>query len=129
MKRFLAAVAMAVALTPSGAFAQERVADAALGGLSGAIVFGPVGAVAGIIVGFAAGPGISRSWGLSRSDYRYQARIAPRSAVARASKAELRQATAQNTSNAVSRQAIAQNASPASETNRSWESPPVMGFE
>jgi hypothetical protein len=134
MKRFLAAVAMAVALTPSVAFAQERVADAALGGLSGAIVFGPVGAVAGIIVGFAAGPGISRSWGLSRPDYRYQARIAPRSAVARANNAELRQATAQNASNAESRQATAQNASaaspkPASETNRSWESPPVVGFE
>jgi hypothetical protein len=137
MKRFLAAVAMAVALTPSKAFAQERVADAALGGLSGAIVFGPVGAVAGIIVGFAAGPGISRSWGLSRpccTDYRYQARIAPRSAVARASNAELRQASAQNASNAELRQATAPNASaaspkPASETNRSWESPPVVGFE
>ncbi len=134
MKRFLAAVVMAVTLTPSVAFAQERVADAALGGLSGAIVFGPVGAVAGIVVGFAAGPGISRSWGLSRPDYRYQARTAPRSAVARANNAELRQATAQNASNAELRQAMAQNASaaspkPASETNRSWDSPPVVGFE
>jgi hypothetical protein len=64
MKQFLAAVVIAVSLTPSGAFAQERVGDAALGGLSGALVFGPVGAVAGIVVGYAAGPGISRSWGL-----------------------------------------------------------------
>ena len=121
MKRFLAAVVMAVTLTPSVAFAQERVADAALGGLSGAIVFGPVGAVAGIVVGFAAGPGISRSWGLSRPDYRYYARTAPRSAVARANNAELRQATAQNAS--------AASPKPASETNRSWNSPPVVGFE
>jgi hypothetical protein len=121
MKRFLAAVAFAVALTPSVAFAQERVADAALGGLSGALVFGPVGAVAGIVVGFTAGPEISRSWGPSRPDYRYQARAAPRSAVARANKAELRQATAQNASLA--------SPKPASETKRSWESPPVMGFE
>ncbi len=51
MKQFLAAVVIAVSLTPSGAFAQERVGDAALGGLSGALVFGPVGAVAGIVVG------------------------------------------------------------------------------
>src|SRR5262249_29643571 len=70
MKRFLTAVVMAISLTPLGAFAQERVGDAALGGLSGAIVFGPVGAVAGIVVGYAAGPGISRSWGLKRSDSR-----------------------------------------------------------
>src|SRR5262249_52955094 len=97
MKQFLAAVVIAVALTPAGAFAQERVADAALGGLSGAIVFGPVGAVAGIVVGYTAGPGISRSWwGQSRSDYRY--RTAQRSAVARSNNAELRQATAQGAS-------------------------------
>src|SRR5258707_12166706 len=96
MKRFLAAVVMAVTLTPSVAFAQERVADAALGGLSGAIVFGPVGAVAGIVVGYAAGPGISRSWGLSRSDPRYRGRTAQRPAVARSDNAELAQAAAQS---------------------------------
>jgi hypothetical protein len=119
MKQFLVAVVIAVALTPSGAFAQERVGDAALGGLSGAIVFGPVGAVAGIVVGYAAGPGISRSWGLSRPDYRY--RTAQRSALARSNNAELRQATAQSAS--------AVSTKPASETKRSWASPPVVGFE
>jgi len=120
MKQFLAAVVIAVSLTPSGAFAQERVGDAALGGLSGALVFGPVGAVAGIVVGYAAGPGISRSWGLSRPDYRY-ARAAQRSAVARSNNAELKQATAQNAS--------ATSPKPASETKRSWDSPPAQGFE
>jgi len=119
MKQFLAAVVIAVSLMPSQAFAQERVGDAALGGLSGALVFGPVGAVAGIVVGYAAGPGISRSWGLSRPDYRY-ARAAQRSAVARSNNAELKQATAQNAS--------AASPKPASETKRSWD-PPAQGFE
>jgi hypothetical protein len=126
MKRFLAAVIMAIALMPSRTFAQERVADAALGGLSGAIVFGPVGAIAGIFVGYAAGPGISRSWGISRPDYRY-ARTAPRSAVARANNAELRQATAGGGGSASAEAAASPK--PASETNRRWDSPPVVGFE
>jgi hypothetical protein len=47
--------------------AQERGGDAALGALSGAIVFGPVGAVAGALVGYTAGPSIARSWGMRRS--------------------------------------------------------------
>jgi hypothetical protein len=113
MRKFLAAVVMAIALAPLGASAQERVGDAALGGLSGALVFGPVGAVAGIVVGYAAGPSISRSWGPRRSD--------PRSAVARSNNAELKQAAAQSVSAAPPR--------PATGTKRSWDSPPVQGFE
>jgi hypothetical protein len=115
MRQFLAAVAITVSLTP--AFAQERVGDAALGGLSGAIVLGPVGAVAGIVVGYAAGPAISRSWGPRRSDSRYPDRTAPRSAAARSNNAELKRATAQSSS------ATALGA------KRTWDSPPVMGFE
>jgi hypothetical protein len=57
-----------VALAPSVAVAQERAGDAALGALSGAVVLGPVGAVAGAIVGFTAGPSIARSWGLRRGN-------------------------------------------------------------
>ena len=49
-------------LVPLTARAQERAGDAALGAVSGAIVFGPVGLVAGALVGFTAGPSISRSW-------------------------------------------------------------------
>jgi hypothetical protein len=59
----VAIVAMAIFGSPV-AFAQERAGDAALGALSGAVVLGPVGAVAGAIVGFTAGPSIARSWGL-----------------------------------------------------------------
>lgn len=44
----------------------ERPVDAGLGALSGAVVFGPVGLVAGAVVGYTAGPGIARSWGLKR---------------------------------------------------------------
>jgi hypothetical protein len=67
MKSLLAgAVVAIVVLAPSFAAAQERADDAALGALSGAVVLGPVGAVAGAIVGYSAGPSIARSWGLRR---------------------------------------------------------------
>src|SRR5262245_52744138 len=38
--------------------------------LTGLVVFGPVGAIAGAAVGYTAGHGIARSWGLSRPPYR-----------------------------------------------------------
>ncbi|MDE2332600.1 MAG: hypothetical protein KGK16_17705, partial [Bradyrhizobium sp.] len=50
-----------LAMAPSATMAQERGGDAALGALSGALVLGPVGAVAGAIVGYTAGPSISQS--------------------------------------------------------------------
>src|SRR5215211_3655729 len=59
-----AALAIAVMITPVAAAAQERSGDAALGALSGAIVLGPVGAVAGAVVGYTMGPSIARAWGL-----------------------------------------------------------------
>jgi len=66
MKTMIAIAVIATALAPLGALAQERVGDAALGALSGAVVFGPVGAVAGAVVGYSAGPAIASSWGLRR---------------------------------------------------------------
>jgi hypothetical protein len=54
-------------VAPLNAIAQERPGDAALGALLGAVVFGPIGAIAGTVVGYAAGPSIARSWGLGRS--------------------------------------------------------------
>ena len=57
----------AMALVPSAAGAEKRAGNAALGALAGAVVFGPVGAVAGAAVGYTAGHGIARDWGLSRS--------------------------------------------------------------
>jgi hypothetical protein len=69
MKKTIATVTLALALMTSAAMAQERTGDAALGALSGAIVLGPVGAVAGAIVGFTAGPSIASAWGVRRSSY------------------------------------------------------------
>ena len=127
MKQFLAVVTIAVSLAPLGALAQERAGDAALGGLSGAIVLGPVGAVAGAVIGFTTGPAISRSWGLRRSDPHYQDQAAKRPAAAPGNAAP--------SSNAASKQvAAAQSTSaapskPASGTKHTWNSPPVVGFE
>ena len=68
MKKTLAIATVALALMPQLAAAGERPADAALGALSGALVFGPVGLVAGAVVGYTAGPSISQ--GLRRGEPR-----------------------------------------------------------
>src|SRR5262249_61778077 len=67
MNRGLAALAFALSLLPLSAHAQERVGDAALGALSGPVVLGPIGAVAGALVGYSAGPNIARAWGVRRA--------------------------------------------------------------
>jgi hypothetical protein len=69
MKRIVAALVFAVAvpLACANAIGQERAGDAALGALSGAVVLGPVGAVAGALVGYTSGPSIAHSWGMRRS--------------------------------------------------------------
>src|SRR5213075_556803 len=61
-----AAAALILLLAPSAALAQNRGGDAALGALSGAVVLGPIGAVAGAVVGYTAGPSIARSLGFDR---------------------------------------------------------------
>jgi hypothetical protein len=71
MKTMIAAVAVALSLAFATNSADAgRVANTAIGTLTGLVVFGPVGAVAGAAVGYTAGHGIARSWGLSRSRYR-----------------------------------------------------------
>ena len=67
MTKAFGAAAMILLLAPSVALAQHRAGDAALGAVSGAVVLGPVGAVAGAFIGYSAGPSIARSWGLDRS--------------------------------------------------------------
>ena len=70
MKKTIAFAALALSLISSTAMADERRGgDAALGALSGAVVFGPIGAVAGAVVGYTAGPSIAHSWGFRRSSY------------------------------------------------------------
>jgi hypothetical protein len=82
VKKILAVTVIAMSFAPAGAFAQERVGDAALGALSGAVVLGPVGAVAGAVIGYTAGPSIARSWGVGRSGPPHRGRSARRSTTA-----------------------------------------------
>ena len=65
MKPLIAAIITVLAFA-SSARAEERFGDAALGALSGGLVFGPVGLVAGAVVGFTAGPTIAGSWRANR---------------------------------------------------------------
>jgi hypothetical protein len=67
MRKLLVGTLIAGALISFQAKAGERAGDAALGALSGAVVLGPVGAVAGAFIGYSAGPSIARSWGMRRS--------------------------------------------------------------
>jgi len=68
MKKAIAIAALTLSLISSQARADEhRGGDAALGALSGAVVFGPIGAVAGAVVGYSAGPSIAHAWGFRRS--------------------------------------------------------------
>lgn len=117
MKPFLATTAIALSLTAATAAAQERIGDAALGGLSGALVLGPLGAAAGVVIGYTAGPSISRSWGLTQ-DARYPNRVAQRPAVR---------------SNAVAakrvQSAAAAPAKAVAPARPAWDAPPVTGFE
>ena len=78
MRKMVAIAALALSLISSVAMAQERGGDAALGALSGAVVLGPIGAVAGAVVGYTAGPSIARSWGLRRSSTARQGRKSAR---------------------------------------------------
>jgi len=79
VSKILAGVAMAVWFVPLGVYAQERTGDAAMGALSGAVVLGPVGAVAGAVIGYTTGPEIARSWGLRGTERRHQGRSAKQS--------------------------------------------------
>ncbi len=72
--------AVLLLLAPSAALAQ-RAGDAALGAVAGAVVLGPIGAVAGAFVGYTAGPSISRSWGLEGSRSSRQRRQSSRDSV------------------------------------------------
>ena len=80
MRIFLVAALIVGAFITFDAKAQERAGDAALGAVSGAVVLGPVGAVAGAIVGFTAGPAISRSWSTRGSSPRARAQRTPQQA-------------------------------------------------
>ena len=139
MKKILAAAVVVVSLAPMGALAQERAGDAALGALSGAVVLGPVGAVAGAVVGYAAGPSIARSWGLKRTDTRAQARAKKPAATTDAKRQAAAQGVTRQAASPGSTQAAATPAAakgvPAAPPKLSaaktggWNPPPVQGFD
>jgi hypothetical protein len=79
MKKLFVAALILPAFVSIEARAQERAGSAALGAVSGAIVLGPIGAVAGAFIGYTAGPSIARSWGLQRPASRPRARRAAKS--------------------------------------------------
>ena len=74
MKRAIVVTLIAGSLFSFEARAQERAGSAALGAVSGAVVLGPVGAVAGAFIGYTAGPAIARSWRSERSTSRSRVR-------------------------------------------------------
>jgi hypothetical protein len=129
-KAVMAAIVM-LAFVPAGAVAQERAGDAALGALSGAVVLGPIGAVAGAFVGYAAGPSIARSWGL-RGSSSARNRRPPRDA-SRAPSADAAPRT-QEAMNANGQMRAAsdpplQAAPPAPAAPAPTSAPPIQGFE
>jgi hypothetical protein len=76
MKKLFVAALIAGSFISFEARAQNRAGDAALGAVSGAVVLGPVGAVAGAFIGYTAGPSIAHSWGIGRSASRSRTRRA-----------------------------------------------------
>jgi hypothetical protein len=68
---------------------EHRGGDAALGALSGAVVLGPIGAVAGAVVGYTAGPSIAHAWGFRRTSASHQRAHPARPEEAQASRAEV----------------------------------------
>ena len=74
MKKAILIAALGLSLPSAAAIAAERTTDAALGAVSGAVVLGPIGAVAGALVGYTAGPSIAHSWGMRRSGSAHKTR-------------------------------------------------------
>jgi hypothetical protein len=123
MKKLLVAVLVAGSFVSLQASAQERAGDAALGAVSGAVVLGPVGAVAGALIGFTAGPSIAHSWGVRRS--------ASRPRVRHATQSNFREPAPQEPG--TQEQAAAKVSSPVVKTSETVAAgkaaPPVQGFE
>jgi hypothetical protein len=149
MRRFYLALSltlavMSILLSTLGALAQERAGDAALGALSGAVVLGPVGAVAGAVIGYTAGPSISHSWGLRRSEPHYPERVAQRTTTMTSDKGtstsrasgrdvSLQSAiTARSATKAATQTAAETVSAPPRSiggTSSRWDAPPVQGLE
>lgn len=114
MKKLLVVAVVAASFFSVHAKAQERAGSAALGAVSGAVVLGPVGAVAGALIGYTAGPAIAHSWGVRRSASQSRARRG-------------RQASAATRDEAAAAASPLPKAKPAEAAGN--KAPPVQGFE
>jgi hypothetical protein len=126
-KALITAVAM-LACVPVSAVAQERAGDAALGAVSGAVVLGPVGAVAGALIGYTAGPSIARSWGM-RGSQSAGHRSPPRRAAATRSPPRAREAMAANGQMRASANPAPPPVQAAPAVPAPSSPPPVQGFD
>ncbi|WP_196236079.1 hypothetical protein [Bradyrhizobium japonicum] len=124
MTKALISAVVLLACVPVSALAQERAGDAALGAVSGAVVLGPVGAVAGALIGYTAGPSIARSWGI-RGSHSAGRRPPPRRAAATRSPPPTRQAMNANGQ----MRAAANPAPPVQAAPAQTSTPPVQGFD
>jgi hypothetical protein len=131
MTKAFATAAMILLLAPSAAFAQHRPGDAALGALSGAVVLGPVGAVAGAVVGYTAGPAIARSLGFDRRGSARQRRQASKESVRGARAEAIESRPAKNPRVATSRNEASGGAVPIAKPSAptSNTAPPVQTLE
>ena len=71
MKRFILVAALVAFDATLAACTPERTVDGAPGAASGLLVAGPLGLVAGGVVGATAGPAIASSWGI-RGNHRHR---------------------------------------------------------
>jgi len=58
-KSLVVTLALGLSLASDAAYADDRALDGVLGLGAGALVFGPVGLIAGGVIGYAAGPNIN----------------------------------------------------------------------
>jgi hypothetical protein len=130
MRKLLVAALIAGSIISFEAKAQERAGSAALGAVSGAIVLGPVGAVAGALIGYTAGPVIAHSWGVGHSTSRSSARrVTQASAPTQEAAAKVTPLPVAKPAEAVAGKSVPPVAKTTPEIVASKTAPPVQGLE
>jgi len=122
MNKLLVAALIAASFVSFEARAQERAGSAALGAVSGAVVLGPLGAVAGAFIGYSAGPAIAHSWGVRRFASRQRSRRESRTDAGTPEVGVQQQAAARTNPPSPAKP-------PEKPTNAKAAVPPVQGFE
>jgi hypothetical protein len=128
MRKLLVAALIAGSIISFEAKAQERAGSAALGAVSGAIVLGPVGAVA--LIGYTSGPVIAHSWGVGHSTSRSSARrVTQVSAPTQEAAAKVTPLPVAKPAEAVAGKSVPPVAKTTPEIVASKTAPPVQGLE